>query len=228
MRAGHASAGIHDARRSDDVARDGGGARRRTTAHFATADATFVSNQPLIANPLLPQFARPGDRFDLGVSIANQTGAAARSISCCKLTGALAFAQGDPRTQRATEQAATGVQAFRFPGGRRHAGADDVRRRRRDWASQSDAFSVPFAARERAEHRFGDRERRDARRRASIPIALNSGGTLQVTLANSVVPQFVTPSERVMTDDALPLADEPASRLIIASALAETARARIA
>ena len=32
---------------------------------FATADNTFVANQPLILNALLPQFARPGDRFDL-------------------------------------------------------------------------------------------------------------------------------------------------------------------
>ncbi len=50
-------------------------------AHFATADTTFVSNQPLMANPLLPQFARPGDRFALGMSVANQTGADRRARS---------------------------------------------------------------------------------------------------------------------------------------------------
>ncbi len=79
------------------------------TAHFATADTTFVSNQPLIANPLLPQFARPGDRFDLGVSIANQTGAGGALDLILRLTGALSFAQGDPRTNHASEQAATGI-----------------------------------------------------------------------------------------------------------------------
>ncbi len=50
---------------------------------FATADKTFVANQPLILNPLLPQFARPGDRFDLGVSIANQTGCGRCAATWC-------------------------------------------------------------------------------------------------------------------------------------------------
>ena len=83
--------------------------------HFATADGTFVSNQPLIANPLLPQFARPRDRFDLGLSIANQTGSGGALEFVLKLTGALAFAQGDPQAQHGTEQLTSGVQAFRFP-----------------------------------------------------------------------------------------------------------------
>jgi alpha-2-macroglobulin len=52
-----------------------------------------------------------------------------------------------------------------------------------------------------------------------VPLALTSAGILQVTLSNSVVPQFVTPSQRAMTDDALPLAGAATSRLIIASAL---------
>ena len=49
---------------------------------------------------------------------------------------------------------------------------------------------------------------------------VSAGGSLQLTLANSIVPQFVVPSERAMEGDALPLADESASRLIVASALA--------
>ncbi|HEY5426218.1 MAG TPA: alpha-2-macroglobulin family protein, partial [Candidatus Tumulicola sp.] len=75
-------------------------------AHFATDDATFVSTQPLIGNPLLPQFARTGDAFDLGVSLSNQTGAAGALDLVMKLTGALTFASGDPRAQTSTQQAA--------------------------------------------------------------------------------------------------------------------------
>ena len=44
-------------------------------------------------------------------------------------------------------------------------------------------------------------------------------GWLEITLANSVVPQFALPAQNVMTDEGLPLADEAASRLVIASAL---------
>ena len=115
-----------------------------------------------------------------------------------------------------SEQATGGMQAFRFPVVVGTPAADDVRRAGAAGLA-GDAFNVPFAS---------DRESTDSviesgatRGEASIPIALKSGGTLQVTLANSVVPQFVTPSERFMNDDALPLADESASRLIVASAL---------
>jgi uncharacterized protein YfaS (alpha-2-macroglobulin family) len=183
---------------------------------FATADATFISSQPLIANPLLPQFARPGDRFDLGVSVANQTGAGGALDLVLSLTGALAFAQGNAQSLRSTENATTGMQAFRFPV---TVGTPAPTKFQTNAAlgTQRDAFSVPFAASDRA---ITDSViESGAASEAAVPIALTSGGTLQVTLANSIVPQFVVPSERAMMDDALPLADEAASRLAIASAL---------
>ncbi len=187
------------------------------TAHFATADTTFVSNQPLIANPLLPQFARPGDRFNLGVSIANQTGTAGALDLILKLTGALSFAQGDPRTNRASEQAATGVSAFRFPV---NVGspAPTALAANAALGAQRDAFSVPFTASDRA---ITDSviDTGVVRGEASVPIDLSSGGSLQITLANSIVPQFAVPAESVMTADAFPLADDAAARLTIASAL---------
>ncbi len=213
---GHASAGFT---MPDDLTtwRVMAVALQQDRAHFATADTTFISNQPLMANPLLPQFARPQDRFDLGVSIANQTGAAGALDFVLKLTGALAFAQGDPQVQRATEQASTGMQAYRFavivgtP-------APTTYQAEARLGAQSDAFSVPFTATQR-ESTDSVIESGATRAEASIPLALGSGGTLQITLANSVVPQFVTPSEGVMIDDGLPLADEAASRLTIAAAL---------
>lgn len=185
--------------------------------HFATADSTFVSNQPLIASPLLPQFARPTDRFELGLSIANQTNAGGALEFVMRLTGALAFAQGDPQTQRGSEQISTGVRAFRYPVVVGTPATTTVEAQVR-LGSQSDAFSVPFAPRDR-ESTDSAIDSGSTRGDASIPLALDRGGTLRVTLANSVVPQFVTPSERVMDEDALPLADESASRLVIASAL---------
>ncbi|HZY97341.1 MAG TPA: Ig-like domain-containing protein [Candidatus Cybelea sp.] len=194
------------------------------TAHFATGDNTFISSQPLIANPLLPQFARPGDRFDLGVAVANQTGAGGALDLVLKLTGALAFTQGDRQLLHATENATTGMQAFRFLVGvgtpaPTNVGANAA------LGAQRDAFSVPFAASDRATtdsviESGALRQSQDKlRSEASIPIALASGGALQITLANSVVPQFVVPSERAMMSEGLPLADEAASRLVIASAL---------
>ena len=118
-------------------------------AHFVTGDQTFISTQPLIANPLLPQFARPGDRFRLGLSIANQTGAGGALDLVLKLTGALAFAQGDPHAQRATETAQTGDAGVSFPGRRRHARTATFVEASSSLGSQRDAFSVPFTTSDR-------------------------------------------------------------------------------
>jgi alpha-2-macroglobulin len=187
-------------------------------AHFGTNDATFVSTQPLITNPLLPQFARPGDTFGLGVSVANQTGAAGALDLVMKLTGALAFATGDPHAQSASEQAAIGMQAFRFQA---VAGtpAPVTFQANSTLGSQHDAFSVPFTVSDRASTDSVIESGATAKQ-ASIPIDLSRGGWLKIGLANSIVPQFAVLAGRSMTDDWLPLTDGAASRLIVASALA--------
>ena len=187
-------------------------------AHFVTGDQTFISTQPLIANPLLPQFARPGDRFQLGLSIANQTGASGALDLVLKLSGALAFAQGDPHAQSATETAQTGMQAFRFPVVAGTPAATLVEASS-SLGSQRDAFRVPFTTSDRTVTESVI-ESGVSTGHIAIPMNVSAGGSLQLTLANSIVPQFVVPSERAMEGDALPLADESASRLIVASALA--------
>ncbi|MGA8533938.1 MAG: alpha-2-macroglobulin family protein [Candidatus Tumulicola sp.] len=188
-------------------------------AHFATADATFISTQPLIGNPLLPQFARTGDTFDAGVSVSNQTQAGGALDLVMKLSGALAFAGGDPRTQTVSEQATTGMQAFRFPvtAGTPAASSFEAAAA---LGSQRDAFTVPFtvsnAATTDSVLESGAATKNTT---ATIPIGLDRGGWLTLTLANSVVPQFAVPSDAMMSRDALPLADETASRLVVAAAL---------
>ena len=188
------------------------------TAHFGVGDATFLSNLPLATNPLLPQFARPGDRFDLGVSVANQTGAAGALNLVLALEGALRFAQGDPHRLQTDERAVAGMQAFRFPvtvG----TPAPTLVSARSSLGTHGDAFRVPFAASDLATTESVI-ESGATRGETSIPIALHAGGSLQITLANSVVPQFAVASERVMAGDGVPLTDDAASRLTIASALA--------
>ncbi len=185
-------------------------------AHFATSDATFLSNQPLATNPLLPQFARPGDRFDAGVSVVNQTGTGGALDLVLQLTGALAFTTGNAGEQRASEQAGAGVQAWRFPviagtpAPTSFAVASTL-------GGQHDAFKVQFEIVNRSSTESVI-ESGATSTTATVPIAL-SGGWMQITLANSVIPQFAVPSNAMMTDDPLPFADDAASRLQIASAL---------
>lgn len=44
--------------------------------NFGNGDTTFITSKPVVSNPVLPQFARPGDRFQAGVSVTNNTGQA--------------------------------------------------------------------------------------------------------------------------------------------------------
>ncbi len=187
-------------------------------AHFAAGDATFISSQPLATNPLLPQFARSGDAFDLGLSVANQTGAAGALDLVLRLTGALGFASGDPHASNVTKNAATGMQAFRFPV---VAGtpAPTTFEANSALGSQRDAFRVPFLVTQQAITDSVIESGVATTGSSNVPIDFAAGGTLHVTLANSIVPQLAVPAERVIGGDALPLADEAASRLVIASAL---------
>ncbi len=42
--------------------------------HFGNGETTFITTKPLLSNPVLPQFVRPGDRFEGGLSVTNTTG----------------------------------------------------------------------------------------------------------------------------------------------------------
>jgi len=187
-------------------------------AHFVTNDATFISTQPLITNPLLPQFARPADTFGAGVSVSNQTGANGALGLVLKLAGALTFASGDPTTQTANEEATTAVAGFRFPV---VAGtpAPTTFQVSSTLGSQHDAFSVPFTVID-ASTTDSVIETGATNKQASVPLGLDKGGFLHLTLANSIVPQFVVPANRSLDGDWLLLSDSAAARLTIASALA--------
>lgn len=189
--------------------------------HFATSDATFISRLPLMLNPLMPQFARPQDRFDLGTSAMNQTGSPGSLALSASVAGALAFASGDPTKLQTSESVSSGMQAFRFPvivG----TPAPTTVNVSGQLAGASDAFSVPFQVRDRATTESVIDSGASAQS-ATIPVAFDQPGLLMLTLANSAVPQFAVPADRAMTDDSFDLADTAASRLIIASSLAKLA-----
>ncbi|HVA28835.1 MAG TPA: Ig-like domain-containing protein [Candidatus Baltobacteraceae bacterium] len=187
--------------------------------HFGTSDATFVSALPLMANVLLPQFARPGDLMDVGTSVFNQTGAAGPLDVLLQLTGALHFANGDPVATKLTTQAATGISAYRFAVA---VGSPAPSSLSANVAlgSARDAFKVPFEIRDRAT----TESTMDAgvARAANIPVNFDRGGTLTLTLANSIVPQYAFVAGRLLDEESFPSASDLASRLIVDVALSRT------
>lgn len=183
---------------------------------FGTNDATFVSALPLMANVLLPQFARPGDVMNAGASVANQTGAAGELDILMQLSGALRFASGDPASAKLTTQAATGIGAYRFAVAVGSPAPSTLAANVALGAAR-DAFKVPFDIRDRAT----TESTIDAgvSRSAAIPVKFDRPGTVTLTLANSIVPQYALAANRVLDEETFPTASDLASRLILDAAL---------
>lgn len=184
---------------------------------FGTSDATFVSTLPLMANALVPQFARPGDTFDAGASIVNQTGAGGALDFVMQVAGALRFATGDPHRRASQPNAPLGISAVRVPVTVGSPGPAAIAVRAALGAA-SDAFEIPFEIRDRAVTE-STIESGATSSSVEVPVAFDRPGSVTIELANSAVPQFVAPLARMLRDDPLPFASEAASRLTVAAAL---------
>ncbi len=187
----------------------------RDDRHFGNANATFVATKTLLTNPLLPQFARPGDTIDAGLSALDVAGGGALHLNA-RLTGALTFTAGAARSLDETATLGTGIQALRFP---MLVGAPEPTTLffSSRLGAATDAFVVPLLVRDRAVTESVV-EAGATSSHASVPVDLSSGGTLTITLANSVVPQFALPAADAMAADPQPFLDDASSRLVIAAA----------
>ncbi|MDQ2680001.1 MAG: Ig-like domain-containing protein, partial [Candidatus Eremiobacteraeota bacterium] len=190
--------------------------------HFAQADTTFVTTKPLVTNALLPQFARPGDIIDAGLSALNVTGKNAMISLSAKLSGALRFVANQKQTLDVRTSVSPGMNALRYPMLVDNGSLAQVEFRTL-LGSQTDAFAFPLELRSQAitEQTIDAGSTGDA---ASIPIDLRSGGVLRLTLASSILPQITVPAEMILAKDSLPFAESQASRLTILSALSVLAR----
>ena len=190
-------------------------------AHFGNADTTFIATKPLLTNPLLPQFARPGDRIDGGVSLLDTAQGGTAGV-IARLTGALTFATGDPREARASSPVGAQLSALRFP---MIVGtpAPTTVSFASSLGSAGDAFRVPFEVRDR-EVTESSIDTGVATGTVAIPIDLSRGGTLSVTLSNSALAGAGILFARGLSDDPLPFVDDAAARVTIATSLTQLKR----
>ena len=193
---------------------------------FGVNDATFISRKPVMANPLLPQFARTGDKLQGGISLTNTTGSAGQANVAGTLTGALQFDQNGTLSPSARLQtdATTGTQAVRFP---MVVGEPQPTTMRFDatLGSNSDAFSIPFEVRNTAVTEAST-QAGATQTNTSLPLALATGpGTLNIWLGNSVIPQIIAPAVSVLQSDTAEaeFVESASSRLIIAASLKQLA-----
>ncbi|MGK7913561.1 MAG: Ig-like domain-containing protein, partial [Synechococcus sp.] len=212
-------------------------ASAKNELQFGNGDATFIATQPLLANPILPQFARLGDRFDLGVSVTNTTGESGQlqvnsQLGLSDRTGSdsagdealpIRFAEGDGDTSIAnlSDSIDAGTEAYRF-----RVNADRVGTASIQFDTQlndfGDAFQVPLEVQNLpvTEQTVETGTTED---RVEIPLSVddvvlpNTGG-LELNLASSLLPPIVSaiPSA-ALGSDWIPCLEPAASRLEIAA-----------
>jgi hypothetical protein len=186
--------------------------------HFGNGEATFITTKPLATNPILPKFARLGDRFLGGVAVTNTTGKTPNLSINGAVSDGLQFAE----QSSLTTQGKTGTNAYRFP-----LVADKVGEAKVQFSTQlngeSDAFEVPMevkqldATEQAITSGTTDQE-------VTIPLNVdnkvipNAGG-LEINLASTLIPEIAAPAEEVLADDEFPFLEPVVSKLAVTANL---------
>jgi uncharacterized protein YfaS (alpha-2-macroglobulin family) len=185
-------------------------------ARFGNGESSFIATKPLVTNAIVPQFARPGDTFSLGVSVTNIGKQPGDANVQATLGGGLIFADGS-RTK--SLQAATQglVSAYRFDVNASGTGDANVKFVTKLGAN-ADAFAVPLQL------RVNDTLETVATTgatttTASVPLDVPQSpiGGLEFTLASTMLGELSGPQTLLKLDRGAPFATALASRIAIAA-----------
>lgn len=187
---------------------------------FGNGEGTFITTKSLLSNPVLPQFARPGDHMEAGLSVTNNTGQKGTLAINGAVSGALQLT--DKNSGRLQTQVESGTQAYRFPILAGNAGEGKVQ-----FVTQlngtSDAFEVPLEVKpvEVTEQAI---ETGVTDKQIKIPVnvekkVVSDAGGLEVSLASTLIPEITAPARQVLEDNQLPFLEPAASQLAIAASL---------
>jgi len=188
---------------------------------FGGGDATFIASKPLLTNPVLPQFARPGDRFQAGMSITNADNLTGQLSIEGALSGPLQFVENGQQSQltTSTPAAQTGTQAYRFEMIATGLGKTSVRFTTK-LGALSDAFEVPLELRTLPITESAiDASATDSS--ATVPLSVDANvdtslGGLDVELASILLPEFTARAKADLDEDEdLPFLEPIASQLLI-------------
>jgi alpha-2-macroglobulin len=190
--------------------------------HFGNGDKTFITTKPLITNALLPQFARPGDRLNLGLSVTNNTGQNGKLVINGDISGGLQMADNQTAT-RQTDVAA-GTQAYRFPvmvNGNGNGNSNGKVKFSTQLNGVADVFEMPVVVKplELTEQVI---TAGTTTNQSKIPLNVDSNvaaGRLEISLASTLIPAITAPAEQVFSETHLPFLEPAASQLAIAANL---------
>ncbi|MBD2603457.1 alpha-2-macroglobulin family protein [Scytonema hofmannii FACHB-248] len=189
---------------------------------FGNGETTFITTKPLLTNPILPQFARPGDRILAGLSITNNTNSSATLAIDGAVSGKINFEGKNSKAVSLQTQVQSATSAYRFPIVASSVGESQIR-----FTTQlnrnTDAFEVPLEIKplEITEEVV---ETGVTANQVKIPLNVDKNvlpgvGGLDIQLASTLIPEIKAPAKQVIEDDDLPFAEPAASKLIIAANL---------
>jgi uncharacterized protein YfaS (alpha-2-macroglobulin family) len=192
-----------------------------TDARFGTVDSTFIASKPLVTEAILPQFARPGDRFSAGVAVTDIAKTGGNVQIAGTLGSGLGF--GDPSKPEATTSLQAPVagltSAYRFDV-TAFGTSETTVKFATTLGPNSDAFQValPMRTQDVTEDVV---ETGTTKTAASIPLTVDAAlpdriGGLTISLASTLLPDAFAIVKR-LGEDPFPFANSVASRLGIAS-----------
>jgi hypothetical protein len=183
--------------------------------NFGNAESTFMTTKPLVINPILPQFGRPGDRFQAGVAVTNNSSNPENLTLQGEVQGNLKLdAQANLNVETPV-----GTNAYRFPFIATQAGESQVKFNSQ-LNGQGDSFSVPLDI-VSAIATESVIESGTTKKQVKIPLNINSqaiGGGLDISLSSTLIPEISAPANLTFQED-LPFLETAASQLAIASNL---------
>jgi uncharacterized protein YfaS (alpha-2-macroglobulin family) len=196
---------------------------------FGNGEATFITTKPLITNPLLPQFARPGDRLEAGLSVTNTTGNQGTLSIKGELTGGMKFEKNNSTKTTLEAKAESGTHGYRFPMIVDGTEAGEMQFNTQLNNSFSDGFAVPLEIRPlEVTEQIVETGKIQGNwlwgNQAKIPLNIDQNisdkvGGLDIQLASTLIPQIQLPAKETFANDDLPFAEPAASQMLIAANL---------
>ncbi len=190
---------------------------------FGQGDNTFMTTKPLMANPVLPQFVRLGDRFDGGLTVTNTTARVGNLVINGSLSNNLLFAEKSTHNETLRTRGDWDTQVYRFPMTANSLGEGKVRFTAQLNQQQGDAFEVPLSVRQLPVSETVV-ESGVTNNQVTIPVNVDKNvegtvGGLNIDLASTLIPEITAPARQIFAEDRLPFLEPAASELASAANL---------
>jgi hypothetical protein len=189
---------------------------------FGSNESTFITTQPLLSNPILPQFSRPGDKILGGVAITNTSGKTGTIDVTGELNGGIKFSAANQDSQTIQRRLKPGTQAYQFPMIVQEAGTTQIRFTT-EFNNQSDAFEVPLEVKP---YTVTEQviETGTTTKQTIIPINVSRNmmrdvGGLEISLSTTLIPQITAPAKQLFRQNETSFLEPNLNQLMIAAHL---------